>query len=384
MGLAASQARLLTITARIHDNEFQAEDIMNKKVALSTQEDHLYEEYMDALDAKKLQVAIENNDGTLNYVDATFASVCGFNKNRAGTFALTNPRTGNMVVEDEVYDQYKIFEGRDKYAFAMAMLGMGENNGYGDHRISSIQIGINDRGETDPDGNYSFEFINKETNKKNFCILMNDAEAAVYENHQEDLNDKMEQFKESLKTGDAEQVQKGIDQFRNALYKYSKEIFEGMAEYSGNEDLQDPEYYDKAEFNYYVKLFEGIEAAGGCEKLSEFSDGSATDNEWFNNVVQTGTLLLNEYSNNRSDKGWNVINTGSVPNNNVKEVSDSVAIKKAELKYEHELGKIKEVDKQYDRDLKKLETERTALTTEMDSIKKVKDENIERTFGIFS
>ena len=41
-------------------------------------------------------------------------------------------------------------------------------------------------------------------------------------------------------------------------------------------------------------------------------------------------------------------------------------------------------DTKFDTELSKLETERTTITTEMDSIKKVKDDNIERTFGIFS
>ena len=41
-------------------------------------------------------------------------------------------------------------------------------------------------------------------------------------------------------------------------------------------------------------------------------------------------------------------------------------------------------DKQYDMDLSKLETERTALTKEYDSVKQVIKDNIERTFGIFS
>ena len=41
-------------------------------------------------------------------------------------------------------------------------------------------------------------------------------------------------------------------------------------------------------------------------------------------------------------------------------------------------------DKKFDMDLSKLETERTALTTEYESVKKVITDNIQRTFGIFS
>ena len=42
MGLAASQARLLTITARMHDVEYAAQNIMNQKIDLATQEDAAY------------------------------------------------------------------------------------------------------------------------------------------------------------------------------------------------------------------------------------------------------------------------------------------------------------------------------------------------------
>mgnify|MGYP003321505809 CR=1 FL=1 len=63
---------------------------------------------------------------------------------------------------------------------------------------------------------------------------------------------------------------------------------------------------------------------------------------------------------------------------------DKTALAKAEAKYEKDLRDIDKKDKQYDLTLSKLESERTALTTEYDSVKKVIEDNIERTFGIFS
>ena len=63
---------------------------------------------------------------------------------------------------------------------------------------------------------------------------------------------------------------------------------------------------------------------------------------------------------------------------------DKTAVAKAEAKYENDMKKIDQKDKKHDMDLAKLETERTALTTEYDSVKKVINDNIERTFGIFS
>ena len=48
------------------------------------------------------------------------------------------------------------------------------------------------------------------------------------------------------------------------------------------------------------------------------------------------------------------------------------------------MRQINRKDKEYDLDLAKLDTQRQALTKEYEGIKTVINENIERTFGIFS
>ena len=65
------------------------------------------------------------------------------------------------------------------------------------------------------------------------------------------------------------------------------------------------------------------------------------------------------------------------------EVQDDTGLKAAEAKYEHELDIIDRKETKMDNELAKLETERKAITTELDSLKSVKDDNIDRTFGIF-
>ena len=54
MGMAASQARLLTLTARLHDVEFEAQTIQNAKLKLADAEDAIYQRYLDALDATQI------------------------------------------------------------------------------------------------------------------------------------------------------------------------------------------------------------------------------------------------------------------------------------------------------------------------------------------
>ena len=54
MGLAASQARLLTITARKSDCEFQSMALSHQKIALSRDMERISDEYHDAMNKTKL------------------------------------------------------------------------------------------------------------------------------------------------------------------------------------------------------------------------------------------------------------------------------------------------------------------------------------------
>ena len=392
MGLAASQARLLTITARMHDVEYQAQNIMNQKIELATQEDAAYSEYCAALDAKKIQVGFTNGI-TTQYVDATFKSVCAYDEtgNRRGQYALTDAQSGMMVVEDEVYDNYQDYSN-DRYSFAWAMLGFIEGGDYSDFSWSDKwgnNVGINaGEGDEGADGHS--------------LLLMTDAEDVVYQRHSSDnvLSAAYEGYQQSLTGGDLQKQKEAIEYFRETLYanpSWKAEIYDVMR-LDKSEDKESsilnksyisgfPEEFDeslKDKFEYYLALFDGIQQAGGCISISEYSDGS-TDNQWFNNVINSGRAILNIYNPTGMKKGWSETSvSASIGENYLREAKDETDLKKAEAKYEHELNQIKKKDAKFDQDLQKLETERTALKTEMDSIKKVKDDNIERTFGIFS
>ena len=394
MGLAASQARLLSITARMHDVEYQAQNIMNQKVELATQEDAVYEDYCAALDAKKIKVAFSKGTST-NYVDATFKNVCTFDETgcRKCQYALTETETGRMVVEQEVFDNYQEYS-EDKYSFAWAMLGFIEGGNYSDFSWGDNwgnNIGINSGvGDEGADGH--------------IILLMTDAEEAVYNNHQSDttLVAAYNDYQDSLKGDDLDKQKEALEYFRDVLYSDSTrktEIY-NMMRLDKSEDKEEaianqkyisdfPDEFDdemNRKFEYYMRIFEGIQTAGGCITIDQVADGKETDNDWFNNVISSGRVILSIYNTNGPNKGWQETSVAtSVNENYLKEASlDEIEVRKAEAKYEHELNKIKKKDADFDKDLQKLETERTALKTEMDSIKKVKDDNIERTFGMFS
>ena len=63
MGLAASQARLLSITSRLSDNELRSQTITNAKMALATQTSNASSQYMDALSATQLMFSTYDASG---------------------------------------------------------------------------------------------------------------------------------------------------------------------------------------------------------------------------------------------------------------------------------------------------------------------------------
>ena len=71
MGMSSSQARLLSLTGRMHDIELNAQRIQAQKLRLANESDKVYSDYLIALDAKKLQYRSIATDGSITYREAT-------------------------------------------------------------------------------------------------------------------------------------------------------------------------------------------------------------------------------------------------------------------------------------------------------------------------
>ena len=127
MGMAASQARLLSLTARLNDVEFKAQSLQSQKLALATQRDELYQNYCAALDATEFKVAYVNNNGKEILMDANFNSLCTYNKNRKVDYALVDNETDKIIVTKEIKEAYDKYGSKDKYAFAWAAMGYADD-----------------------------------------------------------------------------------------------------------------------------------------------------------------------------------------------------------------------------------------------------------------
>lgn len=403
MGMAASQARLLALTARITDVEFKAQQIQSQKLALATQKDELYERYCAALDATKIRVAFSNGDGSKNFINATFNTVCTYNPDRYRQYALQDNRSGLAIVDNkikEVYDNY----GGDKYSFAWKMLGFDHFN-WLDGDVDADVI-VNEHNSTDALGNCVGYGMNTNT-QENFTyspyadfadeniLAMTPAEYEVYKQYCSDDTDDsktlqalFEKWQNLRANGTVKEKKEALDNFRETLYtELGTQLYNMMNRNKQDNDrsviatISDNTWDDyREEFNYYANLWEFIEQSGGCTTIeAQYEDGENGEN-WFNNMVEAGLVSIHEFNDE-----WKETSVSTSTNNNyLREEQDDTDLKKAEAEYEHELSTINDKDKKFDTELSKLETEREAIKKQMDSYKTIIKDNVEKSFGIFS
>ena len=400
MGMAATQARLLTITARMHDIEYQAQALQNAKVQLSTQSDQVYQEYLEALDATTLTVLEMDSAGNKNLVAATFNNLCGSGKVQAANgknYALFDKR-GRLIVEDKIAKGYKDFQDSDMKhlgaeGFAMYMLGIRkENAGEGNQKNSTSDYGVEDA-IVNAYGSISDTCSDKliDAQNKVMSILkeVTDNDITMSEpKHVFDHND----F-DSVATDEQK------ESYNNALNNFIYLMFQEQSEEVFNKALDNCKKVNNNEYdydlmNYYINIYNQIQTAGSCVSISMFDDplngesNAANDSEWLQAMVQSGVIRIDIANVNKKNGAVTFGATSPSSDDAISYTTttniDKTALAKAETKYEHDLKVIDKKDKQYDMSLSKLETERSALKTQYDSLTKIIDDNVQRTFGIFN
>jgi len=122
MGMSASQARLLSITARLSDNELRTQTITAAKTSLANKTSEASREYINALDEKELMFTTYDDNGSkiLQKLTGTALTQYGILKNQYG---LINPDGQIMVSEKEAtnyLESANIAEFLSKYGFENA------------------------------------------------------------------------------------------------------------------------------------------------------------------------------------------------------------------------------------------------------------------------
>ena len=298
MGMSSSQVRLLALTARLHDVEFQAQAIQHSKLQLATRSDEVYDEYVAALEETKYQMEVFT--GTeFQFQDVTYQAMINTSaSNSHNMYLLTDAFTDKVLLPKSLNDALDDVETNDHT-----------------------------------------------TDKQTFLT-------------------KVAQY---------------IKGSSSATYA----------------DLS------SAETNYWTSVYYQIyghyekNEQGNNERIiglghKSIPDEVMTDGDWLEKMVENAYAVIRKMTMHEdfdvvSQEKFNIFAQSSVATDtSLKQVPDDIKLRLAEAKYESDNRKIDQKEKQLDMQLSKLETERQAITTEYDSVKKVISDNIERSFKTFN
>ena len=130
------------------------------------------------------------------------------------------------------------------------------------------------------------------------------------------------------------------------------------------------------EWYYFFNLHKLIQANG----MILIDDDMAKSNKWLTNAINGGFAYIKQFN----EKTQLLEDTSVSTNTSLQEVSDEILLKKAEAKYEADIKRIDMKERKYDTDLAAIESERNAIKQEMETLKTVAKDNVERTFKLFS
>lgn len=100
--------------------------------------------------------------------------------------------------------------------------------------------------------------------------------------------------------------------------------------------------------------------------------------DYFENNLKTGNWFIQKY-----DEQGNAVDLPIGGANFIYEGIDEGDYAVGNAEYEEKVASLQRIDKRFDTQIQQLSTEQKAIETEMDSIKKVIDKNIEETFKTF-
>lgn len=431
MGMAASQARLLSITARLTDNENTGQAISYSKQRLADQTQQITNEYNEALNTTKLTVLTGFNGADANYTDISYNLMTNLQMAESTKQYVVTDTKGRVLVTNDIANAYD--KSRGNYNAFLAALGQKADSlapgfAYSQSDIS-VQItdtdtlakeqaqkqiheawdkyfetvGVNLGDIEHPDASPGFAWTE--------TVVVDDDNPAK---NSYSIGEGYASYKD--KNGNFQPINyEGTSKESRELYDYAMAITEAyLRTGTGSNGVAYKEPYVMANFKsaaeldntsalkYYRNIFDKMQSCGYFTYTNEAgkaakddhyiyaNEGTGTagnvqksplkDNQTFEAALRDGSLRLEYYS--AKDKGFRA--TTISEDNCIQEVKDERAIARAESKYTQDMADLENKDNKLDLELKKLDTEHNALQTEYDSVKNVVDKNVESSFKIFS
>ncbi len=405
MGLAASQGRMLLLTARKSDLEFRAQQISQKRLVLSQQLESISMDYENACSDRKMYINVslaDTDDGSglpvSKQVNLTYASLI------SGLKALKSTDSGidASKINTQGYQSTTAYRLVDAYG-AIVVSSMDEIPGSTNKEKTTPKgdDGVYRQGKYDENGkltesetNYIVTPQGDDDKKTDLQKLLegNDVDGSSFE-----IDSKNGLVK--IKTNDGKEV------YYN--YKTGDKVDPKAKDFKfENENNEKATFVnDKADIpkSEQTAQYEIVEGADGKVSLKEDgvviaryvidptlrygstdASGSQDGPNYLQDCLRNGKYLLQKAS---TDSQTNKINWNSISWDATSNINDEWYTEnddKAKAKYDRLQKQIQNQDKKLELELDNIETQRSAVTTEIDSVKKVIDENIEGSFKTFA
>ena len=430
MGLS-SNARLLSITARLTSNEYESQQVSNAKMRLATKSQEASDEYIEALNSTNYAFVSYDSEGNSINVPLSAAVLYQYGSSK-NQYMLTNTAGQALVSGEDAYNyrtSANLQAFLEKYglkaSYRNTALEEYKNNmdSYAD-AYTNWKALVEDK-MSKPEGDYTVEsWQNKYSEtKKNYNDKL-DAYNKLVDQKASDTEDPVtdEQIKTAL-----EELASAKDNYSNTVsyevwvehllskenenkneyedylkYKTAKNNYETELQELGITADQAYTYDDSTKAQWYTNLWfrmngESTVKNSKADNYQTLEPGLLSSTSWIKDAITHGTITIEVASYDQNKKPdidsqmptiMNLKGISWTPKiftncSDITQRDDDKAIEKAEAVYKKAMAEITAKDEKYQRKLSTLDTEHNAIQTEYESVKSALSKNIDRSFKAF-
>lgn len=357
MGMSASQARYLGLTARKNNNEFEAQQVAEQKTMLAMQMDMVATDY-----TKK----VSNRELLFVQMDPT-SNKSIEKKLSYDIITSTNPFSGlNMRVVDA---NGKVIVPNDQTAYLDQMQ---------QSAIDAYAKAKNNKCYTqtivNPNNTTSERIFNGQNFASTYLSGLGTSNSLIDKDGKEMTVD---EFKEKTKLLNAPDF---FDFWSSNGYSIKDS---STTPSTVNNPLNQNRNYiedDEAAKATYETETARID---GLRSIQYKTDLNCMDSDYLENKLRSGEWFLEKHNPNVGEsEDW--ISTSWQGESSIEDVNDKSDDGTAEAEYTQQSDFFKSQDRVLELRMKQLDTEHSTIQTEMDSVKKVIDKNIEGSFKTFA
>ena len=349
MGLSASQSRFLQLTSRRNDNEYQAQQINHARSAVAEKMQQISKKYSEGINNRRLMFLTPVNDGStaVNSVRLTYNTI---------TAAYPDGLGYSLVTKDGIEVKPLAKETKEIIAEARKNLETAQNT-----KILKLN-------QTQADGSN----VATPVDGSNFQELLQNY---TIKQNGENVN------KYSL----AEKVQ-GMDALQFAQYwannNMSLQVFGQEKENEFITYQVDIDKVEQAEAN----LEKALKQSEEVQHESFLYDDRCLDPEYLQNQLRSGAWTLQKLDYDDVDLETGAPKKVQVHYGSLALVADELDTDddaSVTAEYNSQMDYYQHKDKQLELELQRLQTSHNAIQTELDSVKKVIEQNVEKSFKTF-